>query len=329
MDGDAPDPERAIPGTDPDPTGGLDDGDSDGDGTDEGERPSGDRPGDRTGSGDIGTGTVRTNGIETYYERHGDGPPIVFVHAAILDHSQWDPQIESLSGEYTTVAYDVRGHGRTGGSALEHYSVDLFVEDLDALVTALDLEQPVVCGLSTGGCIAQAYAARYPDRLSGLVLADTWTTAILDWRDRLQFAVLNATIPPVRLIGYGRIERVMNWFHERFYEGSSGDYGNIERLREGGPRMNTDEFAKVIRALTSFSGVDVDLAAITVPTLVLYGENETGLVKRHVPRLGTEIPNANVRAVPDAGHAANLDNPEFFSTALREFLARIYGRRDR
>jgi pimeloyl-ACP methyl ester carboxylesterase len=70
--------------------------------------------------------TVRTNDIETYYERRGEGPPVVFVHGAIVDHSQWDPQLDALSGDYTTVAYDVRGHGRTGGHASNLDNPDFF-----------------------------------------------------------------------------------------------------------------------------------------------------------------------------------------------------------
>jgi pimeloyl-ACP methyl ester carboxylesterase len=62
--------------------------------------------------------TITTNGIETYCERHGWGPPIVFVHAAVLDHSTWGPQIDRLAREYETIVYDLRGHGRTGGSAV-------------------------------------------------------------------------------------------------------------------------------------------------------------------------------------------------------------------
>jgi pimeloyl-ACP methyl ester carboxylesterase len=130
---------------------------------------------------------VRTDDIETYYERRGSGPVIVFVHGAIVDHSQWTPQLEALSNENTTIAYDVRGHGRTGGSETDSYSIDLFAEDLEAFTTALDLDKPVLCGLSMGGCIAQAYAARYPERIGGLVLADTFTPELLDWRERLQF----------------------------------------------------------------------------------------------------------------------------------------------
>lgn len=269
--------------------------------------------------------TVRTNDIETYYVRHGDGPAIVFVHAAIVDYSNWLPQLEALNDEYTTIAYDSRGHGRTGGSPLDTYSIDLFADDLETFVDALELEKPVIVGISTGGCIAQVYAARHPESISGLVLADTFTSDVLDWRDRVQFAALKATIPPARFVGYERVETVKNWFHERFDRGASGNYENIKRLRKGAPAMESDEFAKVIRAMASFPELEVDLSAISVPTLVLYGENELGFIRRHVQKLGTEIPNTVVRAVPNAGHASNLDNPEFFSAALREFLAgRVY-----
>jgi len=269
--------------------------------------------------------TVRTNDVETYYERRGDGPPVVFVHGAILDHGQWDPQVDALSDEYTTVAYDLRGHGRTGGSARDAYSVDLFAADLDALVTALDLDRPVVCGLSTGGCVALAYAAAHSDRLGGLVLADTFGPELFDRREWLQRSVaLRATVPPVRLLGYERVERALVWLNERLHgEGVSGGYERIERLRAEGPRMATDEFAKIVRAVASFHETDVGLSAIDVPTLVLYGEHEPPFVRRHAAAFESAIPDASVRAVPDAGHASNLDNPEFFTDALREFLAGV------
>ena len=272
--------------------------------------------------------TVRTNDIDTYYERRGSGPPIVFVHGAVLDHAQWRPQTDALGDGYETIAYDVRGHGRTGGSARDAYSIELFADDLDALVAALDLDRFVLCGLSTGGCIAQVYAAEHPDRLAGLVLADTFTPALFDRREWLQRSLLlRATVPPVRLIGYERVERAMVWLQERLSgEGVSGDYEEIERLRATGPKMATDEFAKVIRAVARFHETSVDLSAISVPTLLLYGEREAPFIGRHGPKLRDEIPNAVLRTVPGAGHASNLDNPEFFTGAMRTFLAPIFHR---
>ncbi|MFC6825974.1 alpha/beta fold hydrolase [Halopelagius fulvigenes] len=268
--------------------------------------------------------TVRTNGVETYYERRGDGPPVVFVHGAILDSAQWTPQVDALEGEYTTVAYDVRGHGRTGGSARESYSVELLAEDLRALVAALDLDRPVVCGLSMGGCIAQVYAAAHPDEVAGLVLADTFTPELFDRREWLQrSAMLRAAVPFVRLVGYERVERAMVWLHERFSKGVSGDYERIEGLRAEGPKLETAEFAKVVRAVATFHETEVEYAAIAAPTLVLYGEREPSFVRRHAAKMESEIARVTVREVPGAGHVSNLDDPAFFTDAVRAFLAVI------
>lgn len=266
--------------------------------------------------------TVRTNDIGTYYERRGSGPPIVFVHGAILDHSQWEPQIEALSDDYTTIAYDVRGHGRTGGSAREPYSIELFAADLDVFVSTLDLDRPLICGLSMGGCIAQVYAVRHSERLGGLVLADTFTPELLGRREWVQRSLLlRATVPPVRILGYERVEKALVWLQKRLGAGVSGDYEKIERLRAQGPQLTTEEFAKVIRAVAGFHETAIELTSITVPTLVLYGEHESPFIRRHAPKLRAELPNVSVREVPDAGHASNLDNPEFFTRALREFVA--------
>ncbi|WP_254534986.1 alpha/beta fold hydrolase [Halomarina litorea] len=273
--------------------------------------------------------TIRTGDVTTYYERRGDGPSVVFVHGAIVDHGQWEPQMEALSDEYTVVAYDVRGHGRTGGSDRESYSVDLFADDLAALVEALDLDRPVVCGLSLGGAVAQAYATRYPDRLSGLVLADTFTPGDWRWPERLQWAMLRGTVLPARLVGYERVERAMVWFQERVRgEEASGDYERIGEVRAGGPRMTTDEFAKVVEALVQFPETDIDLSTVAVPTLVVYGEHEMGFVKRHAALMAASIPGARVVEVPDGAHASNLDNPAFFTEAVRAFLAEREDRRD-
>jgi len=275
----------------------------------------------------VGMPTVRTNDITTYYVDHGAGPPIVFVHGAILDHSQWAPQLDALADGYRCIAYDVRGHGRTGGSTPEAYTVELLADDLAAFLDALDLGQPIVCGLSTGGCIAQVFAARHPDRLSGLVLAGTFGPPYLTFGDRLQRQyVLPATILPVRLFGYERVERVLVWLNETLGEsGASGDYEKVEALRETAPTMSTAAFAKTIRAIAGFHDTTVDYDAISVPTLVLYGAHEPGFIRVHASRFAERLPTVEMREVPDAGHASNLDNPTFYADTLREFADRCFG----
>jgi pimeloyl-ACP methyl ester carboxylesterase len=238
----------------------------------------------------------------------------------MVDHTQWLPQFDALADDYTVLAYDVRGHGRTGGSDRERYSIDLFAEDLAALVDALGLDAPAICGLSMGGCIAQVYAERYPDRCGDLILADTFGPTPLSLAERVQRQALRATIPFARAVGYERVERGMVWLQERLSPGVSGEYERIEAIREAGPTMEAAEFEKVIGALATFEEIPVGYRAISARTLVLYGEREAAFIRRHADRMGRWIRDATVLEVPDAGHASNLDNPEFVTDALRGFL---------
>lgn len=272
--------------------------------------------------------TIRTNGIDTYYQRRGSGHPIVFVHGAIMDHRMWTAQMDTLDGEFTTIAYDIRGHGRTGGSDEPTYTVDLYVEDLDALLAGLDLDKPVLCGLSLGGCIAQAYAARYPARIAGLVLADTFTQAPLGLVGRLLFANLRGFAALDRFVRYRTLNRLQMRVGNVIKPGVAGDGRTVQNLVDTGPTIPHAEFGKIVDSLVAFTrGSDVALSRITVPTLVLYGENEPSFVRKHATLMGELIPTTvAVTGIPDAGHASNIDNPEFFTEVLREFLdERVYG----
>ena len=246
----------------------------------------------------------------------------MFVHGAIMDHRMWAPQFDALADKYTVVTYDVRGHGRTNGSYRERYSIDLFADDLALLVEGLGLDRPVVCGASMGGAVAQSSAVRYPEGLSGLVLADTFTPAVLHWRDRVQMASLTGAIWPVKIFGIRRVQALMTWAQERFVDpGSRGDYETIARLQAEAPAIPPSEFAKVVRATAGFVRADLALESIAVPTLVCYGEHTVGTVRRHVSAFESRIPDVEVREVPGGGHACNLDNPAFVSDVLAAFVA--------
>lgn len=266
--------------------------------------------------------TTRTNGVETYYERRGEGRPIVFIHGAIMDHRMWATQLDALDDEFTTVAYDVRGHGRTGGTDVPTYTVDLYVEDLDALLTALDLDRPVLCGLSLGGCIAQAYAATYPEKVARLVLADTFTQAPLGLTGQLLFTNLRFFAALDRVVRYKSLNRFQMRLGNYIKPGVAGEGGTVQELIDTGATISHAEFVKIVNSLVAFPrGRNVKLSQIDVPTLILYGENEPSLMRDHAVLMGELIPNTkSVTEIPDAGHASNIDNPEFFTEAVREFL---------
>ncbi len=262
---------------------------------------------------------IRTNDIEIYYERRGAGPPLVFIHGAVIDdHTSWTPQVESFSNEYTTFAYDVRGHGRTGGSRLPSYSISLLADDLGAFIDGLDIEQPVLCGFSMGGMVAQTYAARHPDRVGALIIADSYGPYVFsrrEWIVRVGFPEI--AHPIVRLVGYERMKQALHWILVQVGgEESLGEFEGVERF----PRMDSDEVVKVLRAVATFHQSNLDLSEITAPTLILYGDHGLPFFQHHAAKLAAEIPDASVKSIPTTTHMLNVDNPEAFDAAIREFL---------
>lgn len=271
------------------------------------------------------SGTVRTNDVETYYVRRGDGPPVVFIHGMLMSTTEWEPQIEALGEEYTTIAYDVRGHGHTGGSDVEPYTMEQYAADLDALLTALEIERPILCGLSMGGCIAQVYAATFPEKVAGLVLSDTFTAAPLPLKGRLVFANLRVIGRLDRVVRYPTLNRIQLWVGQRLSPGVAGDGETTQRLMENAPTIPHAEVVKIAESMAGFPKSDFDASRITVPTLLVHGEAVPGFLREMHARLAEQLTNADVEVteVPDAGHASNVDNPAFFSATVREFLDRI------
>jgi pimeloyl-ACP methyl ester carboxylesterase len=271
--------------------------------------------------------TVEANGVETYYETAGEGPPVVLLHGAGMDGRLWAEQARPLADDYRLVVSDLRGHGRTGGSAREAYSIDLFADDVRALVEALDLTAPTVVGHSMGAFVALVYAARHTDSCAGFVTLGGEVPEPLSLEERLEshrFRVVEALAP---FVGRERVKRLLRrvdaW---RYDERGKGDPEAIERVyeRHGDtvPEQSDIEREKLDAALADYHDVSVDYSAVSVPSIHLYGEYEIPWVRRHARFMAETLPNGELQEIPDAGHVSMVDNPEFIVNALRAFLAK-------
>lgn len=267
--------------------------------------------------------TIQTNDIETYYERHGEGVPLICSHGGWTDHRLWNSQVETLSDEYEVIVYDVRGHGQTGPSPEQRYSIELFAADLKALVEALSLNRPVICGLSLGGMIAQTYAVRYADDLRALILADTAVSSAFTLRDKATLLLLPgwSMQGTVQLLGPSRYVDIAYWLVEliRGEDWFGRDEAVRSYVRETMSSFEASEFNKIFRALYDFRRVD--LPSIQVPTLVLNGEYESHSVLKHAAHMERTILDVESVVVPDAGHTSNMENPEAFNRELSKFLS--------
>jgi pimeloyl-ACP methyl ester carboxylesterase len=271
--------------------------------------------------------TVEANGVETYYETAGKGPPVVLLHGGGMDGRLWAEQARPLADDYRLVVPDLRGHGRTGGSAREAYSIDLFADDVQALVEALDLAAPTVVGHSMGAFVALVYAAHHTDSCAGLVTLGGEVPEPLSLGERLESyrpPVVEALAP---LVGRERVKRLLRrvdaW---RYDERGRGDPEAIERVHERHgdtvPEPSDIEREKLDAALADYYDVSVDYSAVSVPSLHLYGEYEIPWVRRHTRFMAETLPNGELQEIPDAGHVSMVDNPEYVVDALRAFLAK-------
>ncbi|NIS81615.1 MAG: alpha/beta fold hydrolase [Anaerolineales bacterium] len=268
---------------------------------------------------------ITANGIDHYYQVAGQGVPLVLVHGGFVDLHMWDPQVDAFSKRYRVIRYDLRGHGRTGASKTSKYSIELFADDLKALLDAFSIERTILCGLSLGGMIAQSFTVKYTSRVHALVLSDTAVSVKLTLSDKLQRYVL---FPKwlmqltIRSLGVERFVRFSFWLAKvtRSEDWIGKDEVTRAYITETMLRMEETEYLKIYGAIYDFDLLD--LSRIDVPTLVLNGEHESRSVVRHAEEIVRRVERSEMKVVPDAGHTSNMENAPAFNAMVEEFLNR-------
>lgn len=252
---------------------------------------------------------VRVNDIELYYEVHGQGYPVVFLHGFVGTVNMWQPQVPVLSREYRFIIYDARGHGQSESPpSLSQYSADIVVEDLFQLLGTLGIEKAVVGGLSMGGYESLRFYLHHPQTVAALILMDTGP-------------------------GYRNPARREEWNRRQEERANLLETQGIEAFAPGAPsytpgglllKQNPVGLAYMARKVVAQhdSWVIENLGEIKVPTLVLVGEQDTPFL-RAAEYMSKAIPGAQHMVIPEAGHAANLDNTEVFNRAVLDFLRKL------
>jgi pimeloyl-ACP methyl ester carboxylesterase len=257
------------------------------------------------------------SGVELGYESAGAGRPVVWLHAFPLARPMWRPQLEAVPDGWSYLAPDLRGFGESDPFGVtESRSVDTMADDVAGLLDALGVTgRVVVGGLSMGGYVALAFARRHPDRLAGLILADTRAEADSDEaranRDK-QIAGLAS-------------QSVADLF-ETMLPKLLGDTSRARRpevvaeARRVAAAQSSAGVADALRALRDRPDATPDLGRVEVPTLVLVGAEDTVTPPSAAEALVRGIPGARLVTVPEAGHLSNLEQPAAFNRAVEELL---------
>jgi pimeloyl-ACP methyl ester carboxylesterase len=249
----------------------------------------------------------RPDGVTVAYEVHNPqapGVPLLLTHGFGATAGMWSLNIAALSAERPVIVWDQRGHGSSDAPEdMNLYSEQIGVADMAAILDAAGVERAVIGGMSLGGYLSLAFNLVHPQRVAALVLVDTGP----GYRNDEAREKWNAWVE----------RRAQELETGRTRSDSSAELAQAQHQHpEGLPRAARGVMAqKDPRVITSLDG-------ITVPTLVIVGAQDTQFLAG-ADYMHRHIANSHKVVIDDAGHAANMDQPETFNTAVREFLEQL------
>lgn len=245
----------------------------------------------------------------TLYE--GTGPHLLLVHGIGSNGTGWNPVIDDLARHFSPITVDLRGHGESDKPE-SGYLYDDYVGDIEHLVAALGVEQPLVIGHSLGGILTLWWAARYPGRARALVIEDSPLRSGEEFRPAFDgWLKLNA-MPYPELVAHYRKENP-TW-PQNMLEARARTMINTKRA----------VFQELRDDSLSHDGVDRigELEGITSPVLLVHGDHQTGSMvhPEDVVALPQRLPNATTIRIPGAGHTLHRSSRDTFLAAVIPFL---------
>ena len=255
----------------------------------------------------------RMNPTALAHATRGEGFPLVLVHGFTGSSLDWTDVVEALARDRQVITFDHRGHGEspnTGDAAT--YTFDQLVTDMSGLVDGLGLERFDLLGHSMGGVVSMRYALKHPERVRSLVLMDTAARAMGGAGD-----FLRGGIELVRANGTRAVFDVVQPFL------GTGERADVlrERMRIKLEQMDPVAFVEFGEELLSYPSMLDRMAALTIPTTVVVGENDTGL-RPAADELAATVPGAVLVVVPDAAHSPQDENRDAWLDAIEAHLAR-------
>ncbi len=268
--------------------------------------------------------TADLNGVSLYYEAHGDGLPLVFVHEWGGDHRSWNPQVRYFARRYRVVTFGARGYPPSAvPQTLQAYSQGLAVDDIKGILDHLGIPKAHVCGLSMGAYATLLFGLTYPDRVLSLTVAgggygsgtdrETFRSGNEVMARRLETegmacAADTYAVGPTRVQFLRKDPQGWQEFHDQLAAGSS--VGRAMTLR--GVQLTRP----------SFYDLGDRLANLSLPILVMVGDEDDPAIEPSL-FLKRKAPAAGLAVFPNSGHTINLEEPDLFNHTLLDFLTKV------
>jgi pimeloyl-ACP methyl ester carboxylesterase/DNA-binding winged helix-turn-helix (wHTH) protein len=267
------------------------------------------------------------DGVRLAYALAGEGPPLVraanwMTHLGYdIESPVWRHWVRDLSMRHTFIRYDERGCGLSDWNATQ-FGFNDWVSDLESVVEALGLERFPLMGVSQGGAVAVAFAARHPDRVSKLVLCSAYARgrgARAATDEERRAAALDLDLARV---GWGRDDPAFRQvFAAQFLpDGTRADWAAFDQLQR---RTTSPENA--VRFLEEFGRIDVrdEAGEVSCPTLILHSRDDHRQPLRAAEELAALIPDSRLVALDSNNHLLTAAEPawQVFLDEVHSFLA--------
>jgi pimeloyl-ACP methyl ester carboxylesterase len=259
---------------------------------------------------------IDVGGMSVGYRQVGSGPPLVLLHGAFEDSRCWARQLDELSQELTVIALDAPGFGASDDPPPTWTTAD-YGNHLGDILDALGLIRPTVLGLSFGSVYALALYRERPEAVGALILV----SAYAGWAGSLPPEEVQRRVEQSEREMTAPVDQIVEkWLPTLLTPTAPHDVVRLVSMM-----MREFHPAGMRPALHALGAVDLRdvLATIAVPTLLVYGDADVRSPVMVAEEMHARIPGSALVVIPGAPHLVNLEQPEAFNTAIRQFTRQL------
>jgi 3-oxoadipate enol-lactonase len=261
---------------------------------------------------------TNANGVDLYYEVHGEGEPLLLIMGLSLSSKSWFRTVPALSEHFKVIVFDNRGTGLSGKPD-SPYSIELMAEDARDVLDAVEVDTAHVYGISMGGMIAQRLALKYPKRIRSLVLGCTTSGGANHVQPGADVSMLmlsrgsSAATPEEMAWATAPI-----LYSQSFLENHTNLVAEDIQRRIEIPILPY-AYLRQLQACLAHDTYD-ELGQIKAPTLVIHGDEDRLVPYENGLTLARTIPNAEFLTVPGAGHIYVTEAIDLVNEKVIDFI---------
>jgi 3-oxoadipate enol-lactonase len=258
--------------------------------------------------------SIKLNDMDLFYSEDGEGKPILFIHGLGANHQMFEPQIASFKSTYRVICPDTRGNGNSGIlSGPVSTVLDRQCDDIAALLDHLKITKAIFCGVSYGGVFCQHFALRYPNRVAGMVISDSFgDTKIHSIQEAFlmasQYANLWAYYVPKMLAPS------VKWQYQKWPLAQKYMVDAFENMRSHEVLLQ--------RLAINQANHTKDLSNVSCQVLGIVGDYSKILIQ-YMQRMISALPNGRLEIIHDSFDPSNLCQQGTYDRLIKEFLSDI------